>query len=337
MRPRTLDGDWNRLYSEFPEVYDEFASVAHVPSPVDVIASRFGIDGKDVIDVGAGSGRSTIELADRARRVVGIEPNPSMLAVARERAVEAGVTNVHLLQGDAASIPCDGESADVVTCLTTVFWPPEKVIPAFVVEAQRVLRDDGLLISVNTRPGWYGGELRDFVTGDADEYETGVSRAFAHAGLETSISSHFRTMRRRHELSQRTASFSANARSSVSRRHGRRRSHGAGAGGTRANPSYKPRPRYSNLSPARVFRNAPRTSRAPAYAEAMDEISRQAIVKLYVETRNDAERAAEQARAEGFSAEVGRPLVGDSWAVTVSGDPDAVLAFGERIRSHLNS
>jgi ubiquinone/menaquinone biosynthesis C-methylase UbiE len=185
MRPRTLDGDWNRLYSEFPEVYDEFASVAHVPSPVDVIASRFGIDGKDVIDVGAGSGRSTIELADRARRVVGIEPNLSMLAVGRERAVEAGVTNVHLLQGDAASIPCDGESAEVVTCLTTVFWPPEKVIPAFVVEAQRVLRDDGLLISVNTRPGWYGGELRDFVTGDADEYETGVSRAFAHAGLET--------------------------------------------------------------------------------------------------------------------------------------------------------
>jgi hypothetical protein len=66
----------------------------------------------------------------------------------------------------------------------------------------------------------------------------------------------------------------------------------------------------------------------------MAEINRQAIVKLYVETRDDAERAAEKARTEGFSAEIGRPLVGDSWAVTVSGDPDAVLAYGERIRSH---
>jgi ubiquinone/menaquinone biosynthesis C-methylase UbiE len=150
-----------------------------------VIADRFPFDGKDVIDVGAGSGRSTIELAERARRVVGIEPSPSMLAVARQRAARASVENVELLQGDAAGIPCDAESADVVACLTTVFWPPEKVIPAFVAEAHRVLRDGGLLISLNTRPGWYGGELREFVNGNADEYEEGVSRAFAHAGLKT--------------------------------------------------------------------------------------------------------------------------------------------------------
>jgi hypothetical protein len=69
---------------------------------------------------------------------------------------------------------------------------------------------------------------------------------------------------------------------------------------------------------------------------AMSEIRRQAVVKLYVHARDDAERAAEQARAAGFSADIGRPFVGDSWAVTVSGDPDAVLAFGERIRLHLN-
>jgi ubiquinone/menaquinone biosynthesis C-methylase UbiE len=185
MRPTTLDGDWNRLYRDFPDVYDDFASIAHVPRLVDVIADRFPLDDKDVIDVGAGSGRSTIELAERARGVVGIEPNPSMLAVARQRAAEAGVVNVELLHGDAAGLPCDGESADVVTCLTTVFWPPEKVIPTFVAEAQRVLRDGGLLISLNTQPGWYGGELRAFVNGDADEYEEGVSRAFAHAGLKT--------------------------------------------------------------------------------------------------------------------------------------------------------
>ena len=184
MRPTTLDGDWNRLYTDFPEVYDEFASVAHVPRPVDVIADRFRIDGKAVVDVGAGSGRSTIELAGRARLVVGIEPNPSMLAVARQRVAQAGVENVQLLQGDAAGIPCADESADVVACLTTVFWPPEKVIPAFVAEARRVLRDGGLLISVNTHPDWYGGELRDLVSGDA-KYEAGVSQAFAQAGLGT--------------------------------------------------------------------------------------------------------------------------------------------------------
>jgi ubiquinone/menaquinone biosynthesis C-methylase UbiE len=185
VRPRTLDGDWNTLYADFPEVYDEFASIAHRPRPVDVIADRFPLDGKDVIDVGAGSGRSTIELAERARHVVGVEPNPSMLAVARQRAAEAHIVNLELLQGDAAAIPCDDESADVIACLTTVFWPPETIIPTFVAEAQRVLRDGGLLISVNTRPGWYGGELREFVNGNADEYEQAVSRAFDAAGMHT--------------------------------------------------------------------------------------------------------------------------------------------------------
>jgi hypothetical protein len=63
----------------------------------------------------------------------------------------------------------------------------------------------------------------------------------------------------------------------------------------------------------------------------MDETKRQAVVKLYLGSPEDAERAAEQARAEGLTAEVGRPLVGDTWAVTVSGDPDAVLAFGKRL------
>ena len=38
MGPETLDGDWNRLYDEFPDVYDEFASVEHKPRAVDVIA-----------------------------------------------------------------------------------------------------------------------------------------------------------------------------------------------------------------------------------------------------------------------------------------------------------
>jgi ubiquinone/menaquinone biosynthesis C-methylase UbiE len=185
VRPRTLDGDWNTLYADFPEVYDEFASVAHRPRPVDVIADRFPLDGKEVIDVGAGSGRSSIELAERAQRVVGVEPNLSMLAVARKRAEEAHVLNLELLQGDAAGIPCDDESADVIACLTTVFWPPERIIPAFVAEAHRVLRDGGLLISVNTQPGWYGGELREFVNGNADEYEQGVSRAFEAAGMRT--------------------------------------------------------------------------------------------------------------------------------------------------------
>ncbi len=182
MRPETLDGDWNRLYREFPEVYDEFASVEHSPRAIDVIAKRIPLRDAVVVDVGSGTGRSTLELEAFAKRVIGVEPNPSMLAVAQERIRETGVANVDLLTGDAMNLPCQSGSADVVACMTTVFWPVETVVLAFAAEALRVLRPGGMLFSLNTAPGWYGGEFHDLVTG-SPEYEQALGAALDGAGL----------------------------------------------------------------------------------------------------------------------------------------------------------
>jgi len=184
MRPETLDGDWNRLYSEFPQVYDDFARVEDEPRLIDVIGERFPISGADVIDVGAGTGTSTYELAERAASVVGVEPNPHMLAVALAKRPADVEARVEFRQGDASHLPCADESADVVACMTTVFWPPEVVVPRFVAEAMRVLRAGGIVFSLNTAPGWYGGELHDVVPGNP-QYENALFRALDAAGFET--------------------------------------------------------------------------------------------------------------------------------------------------------
>jgi ubiquinone/menaquinone biosynthesis C-methylase UbiE len=184
VRPETLDGDWNRLYDEFPDVYDEFASVEHAPRAIDVIAERCALEDAVVIDVGAGTGRSTLQLAERAASVTGVEPNENMLAVARRRAEAVGARNVEFVAGDASDLPLASESADVVACFTTVFWPPEVVVPAFAAEAFRVLRPGGTLFTLNTAPGWYGGEFRDVVT-FSPEYEDALTRALDAIGLDT--------------------------------------------------------------------------------------------------------------------------------------------------------
>ena len=184
MRPETLDGDWDRLYNEFPEVYDEFASVEHAPRPIDVIAERFALEDAVILDVGAGTGRSTLEMAMRAACVIGVEPNEKMLEVAKRRAEAAGARNVRFILGDASNLPSASESVDVVACMTTVFWPPEVVVPAFVSEALRVLRPGGTLFTLNTTPGWYGGEFHDVVTG-SPEYEAALAGTLDAAGLAT--------------------------------------------------------------------------------------------------------------------------------------------------------
>jgi SAM-dependent methyltransferase len=185
VRPLSLEGDWTRLYSEFPEVYDAFARVGHDPEPIDVIAERWRLAGAVVIDVGSGTGTSTFELADRSASVIGVEPNPAMRALAEEHARRAQVRNVSFVAGSATELPCADGSADVVVCMTTGFWPPEQVIPQFVAEADRVLRPAGTTIVLNNPPGWYGGEFRDLFGGAADEYDHDLDALLASAGFDS--------------------------------------------------------------------------------------------------------------------------------------------------------
>ena len=68
-----------------------------------------------VLDIGCGTGRSTIEaarLVDRGH-VVGVDLSGPMLAYARDRAVEEGITNASFLQADAQIHEFDAGGFDV--------------------------------------------------------------------------------------------------------------------------------------------------------------------------------------------------------------------------------
>lgn len=60
---------------------------------VDFVVTQLGLSpGASVLDVGCGFGRHSLELAQRGFSVVGIDPATAMIAAARERATQAGVT-----------------------------------------------------------------------------------------------------------------------------------------------------------------------------------------------------------------------------------------------------
>ena len=184
VRPVTLEGDWNRLYSEFPHVYAEFAAVRHRPAPADAIAALIPLEGASVIDVGSGTGDSTFELAARAAHVTGVEPNPAMRRVAEARAAAGAAPNVTFVDGSAESIPAADESADAVVAMTTSFWPAEEVVPRFLDETLRVLRPGGAVAVLQTHPDWYGGELGDVAAGALPEYERAVDTLLTRARFD---------------------------------------------------------------------------------------------------------------------------------------------------------
>jgi len=69
-----------------------------------------------VMDLGTGTGDMAVRVArkDHAIQVVGYDFSASMLEVAREKALKAGLGNVDFIEGDAASMPFEKDHFDVV-------------------------------------------------------------------------------------------------------------------------------------------------------------------------------------------------------------------------------
>jgi len=164
------------LYRDYPEIYDEFASVPYRPHKIDVIHEKLNLSRKIVVDIGSGSGRSTIQIARYAEQVIGVEPEKSMRDQAVKNTAELGIDNVGYVDGRAEEIPLDEGVADMVVALTAVMHPPEEVVPLFIEEARRVVKPGGTIVSVDVAPGWYGGELADFI----DDPDADVELASKH-------------------------------------------------------------------------------------------------------------------------------------------------------------
>jgi SAM-dependent methyltransferase len=112
-----------------------------------------------VVDLGCGTGLSTAVWAARAERVVGVEPAPGMLAVARRRPPAANVA-FRAGPGHATGLPPGG--ADVVTAVQAFhYMEPE----ATLAEAARLLRPGGVFAAAD----YYGPVTSDWELEAADE------------------------------------------------------------------------------------------------------------------------------------------------------------------------
>ena len=170
-RPVSIENRWDILYRDYPEIYDEFASVPYTPNKIALLHERFNLTNKIIVDVGSGSGRSSIALAKYAKHVIGVEPEQSMRELAQHNTLKRGLKNIEYVNGRAERIPLDDDAVDVVIALTAVMYPPEDVIPAFIREARRIRKSRGTVLSIDVAPGWYGGELAQVIADPAAERE----------------------------------------------------------------------------------------------------------------------------------------------------------------------
>jgi SAM-dependent methyltransferase len=87
-----------------------------------------------VLDVGCGTLFKTLALAPLVDEIVGVEPNPRMLAQARANIAAAAATNVEVVDGVAEALPFPDASFDLVIVM---------LAPHDTCEISRVLRPGG--------------------------------------------------------------------------------------------------------------------------------------------------------------------------------------------------
>lgn len=124
--------------SGFADRYDRYRPTPP-PALLDVLTQLAQTGRPDlVVDLGSGTGLSTAVWADRAHRVIGVEPNPGMRRTAEERNRVHNVT-FHDAFAHQTGVPDD--AADIVTCAQSFHWmEPEGTLA----EVARMLRSGGV-------------------------------------------------------------------------------------------------------------------------------------------------------------------------------------------------
>lgn len=98
-----------------------------------------------VLEIGIGSGLNLPFYSSNARQVIGLDPSPKLLAMAR-RASRSDSRSVEFIEGSAESIPLENASADTIVTTWTLCSIPDAL--RALRDMRRVLRPGGRLLFV---------------------------------------------------------------------------------------------------------------------------------------------------------------------------------------------
>lgn len=176
------------------------------PAAVDAIAEAFGLGVGDlVVDLGCGTGQLSLPLAARVRAVVGMDPEPDMLALARRAGNERGVANVWWILGADSDVPTlvnlfGDRTVGVVTIALAIHWMDRDTLFRAI---RPLLRPGGgIAVVTNGEPLWlqdteWSRTLREFLeqwTGKRQDWACQTDEAGRRLNREALMSAGYRVV-----------------------------------------------------------------------------------------------------------------------------------------------
>lgn len=141
---------WELLYRLEPDLYDRLVAAEPLhPGILEWLPSHV----PRIIEVGAGTGRLTLELVDRCDHLVAIEPAAPLRQGLRAKLPPAG--NVRIVSGFFDALPLPDRSAQLVTACSALTPEPAHGGDRGLAEMERVCLAGGMVVIVwPTDPDW---------------------------------------------------------------------------------------------------------------------------------------------------------------------------------------
>jgi ubiquinone/menaquinone biosynthesis C-methylase UbiE len=142
------------------------------------------LEGKILLEVGAGTGDRSLQYARMAKHVYAFEPEPRPFSMLRGRIKSAGLTNVTPLRGNADALELDDQTVDVTYATWSAILRPGAV--AELREVERVTRPGGRIIVVQNYGHDELSQLWSAAEGECEEWPTWYEeRGFARHVVQT--------------------------------------------------------------------------------------------------------------------------------------------------------
>lgn len=137
---------WELLYRLEPRLYDRLSKAERIhPAILHWLPARLG----RVVEVGAGTGRLTVELVTRCEHLIAVEPALTLRALLAERLGAVGASaDVHIVNGVFEALPLPDASADMVVACSALTPEPAHGGDAGLAEMERVCAPGGRLVII---------------------------------------------------------------------------------------------------------------------------------------------------------------------------------------------
>jgi ubiquinone/menaquinone biosynthesis C-methylase UbiE len=139
---QSTKSNWESFWKSRTDVHEVYSNVDRILRNLSAVTN---VEGKHVLEVGAGTGRDSFGLVKLGAEVVQLDYVESSLAIIRTLSRQEGI-RVHIVQGDAFSLPFPDSTFDVVFHQGLLEHFREEDAGNLLSENVRVLKQGGFLL-----------------------------------------------------------------------------------------------------------------------------------------------------------------------------------------------